>query len=94
MGQSLGSAPTVHLSITQGFKNIAALILISPLASGIKIISPEMSNDDLEKIDVFSNIKKVVDVICPIFILHGQKDDVIPSKHSFDLIKFMKNPYV
>ena len=44
-------------------------------------------------IDVFCNIKKIIDVSCPIFLIHGQKDEVIPIDQSIQMSKFMKNPY-
>lgn len=92
-GHSLGSAPTVHLAITQAFRDIRAIILLSPIASGVRLVSPDIKMQDLEKIDVFCNIKKVIDVCCPIFLIHGHNDQVIPIQQSLEMAKFMKNPY-
>jgi hypothetical protein len=93
LGQSLGSAPAVHLAINRSFQDIRAVMLISPISSGIKLVSPNLDIDDLEKIDVFCNIKKIADVACPIFVVHGQKDEVIPIQQSIDLARHMKNAY-
>lgn len=93
LGHSLGSAPSIHLAINKKFLNVKAIILLSPIASGIKLVNPEIKNKDLEKIDVFCNIKKINEVSCPIFIIHGQKDDVIPVQQSYDMASFMKYPY-
>lgn len=93
LGHSLGSAPSVHLAITHNFRDIKAIILISPIASGVRLVSPDIKIQDLEKIDVFSNIKKIIDVSSPIFLIHGQKDEVIPIQQSLEMAKFMKNPY-
>ncbi len=57
------------------------------------MVSPDTQLADLEKIDVFCNIKKIIDVSCPIFLIHGQKDEVIPIEQSIEMSKFMKNPY-
>jgi surfactin synthase thioesterase subunit len=93
LGQSLGSAPSIHLAHQGQFSEIRAVILISPIASGIKLVSPEIKVEDLEKIDVFSNIKKISDVSCPIFMIHGQKDEIIPIEQSIELAKYIKHPY-
>lgn len=93
LGHSLGSAPTVHLAITKEFSDLKAIILLSPIASGIKLVSPDIDMKDLEKIDVFCNLKKVIDIHCPIFIIHGMKDEVIPFQQSVEMSKFMKNAY-
>jgi hypothetical protein len=93
LGHSLGSAPSVHLAITQAFRDVKAIILLSPIASGVRLVSPDIKINDLEKIDVFCNIKKIIDVCCPIFLIHGQKDEVIPIQQSLELSKYMKNPY-
>jgi hypothetical protein len=93
LGQSLGSAPSIHLAIKDHFQDIKAIILIAPIASGIKLVSPDIKTDELEKIDVFCNIKKITEVSCPIFIVHGMKDEDIPIKQSLELSKFIKHPY-
>lgn len=90
MGFSLGSVPSIH--IASKF-NIKCLILISPLASGIKIInkSLQLSTYELEKIDIFCNIGKISDINSPIFLIHGQADDTIPISHSYEILKKVKN---
>ena len=93
LGQSLGSAPSVLLAITKQYKDIRAVILLSPIASGIKLVSKDIKLNELEKIDVFCNIRKIIDVCCPIFLIHGQKDQVIPIEQSVEMSKFMKNVY-
>ncbi len=93
LGQSLGSAPSVHLAINKNFKDLRAMILISPIASGVKLVSPDMDVKDLEKIDVFCNIRKINDVACPIFLIHGRLDEVIPIEQSIEMAQYMRNAY-
>jgi len=57
------------------------------------LVSPDLQLNDLEKIDVFCNIKKIVDVSCPVFLIHGRKDEVIPIDQSVQMSKFIKNLY-
>jgi hypothetical protein len=89
----LGSAPSIHLAIQKSYNDVKAIILISPIASGVKLVSPGIRVKDLDKIDVFCNINKINDVSCPIFIIHGEKDEVIPISQSKEMVKYMKIPY-
>lgn len=93
LGHSLGSAPSIHLAIQKSFIKVKAVILISPIASGVKLVSPSIKVKDLDNIDVFCNINKINDVSCPIFIIHGEKDEVIPISQSKEMVKYMKIPY-
>jgi hypothetical protein len=93
LGMSLGSAPSVHLAIHKQFRDIRAMILISPIASGVKLVSPEMDVKDLDKIDVFCNIRKINDVTSPIFLVHGKLDEVIPIEQSLEMANYMQNVY-
>lgn len=61
-------------------KKFKAVVLLSPISSGIKIISPSIDIKDLDSIDVFCNNSKIKNIDCPIFLIHGQKDEVIPFK--------------
>lgn len=90
MGYSLGSVPSIHISSN---KNIKCLILIAPLASGIKTIVKNLSlpTSELQKIDIFCNISKIVDISCPIILIHGKSDEVINVNHSYEMFKKIKN---
>lgn len=90
MGFSLGSVPSIHIAAKF---NLKCLILIAPLASGIKIISEniKITTCELEKIDIFCNIGKISDINSPIFLIHGQADQTIPISHSYEILKKVKN---
>jgi predicted alpha/beta hydrolase family esterase len=98
IGHSLGSAPTVHIaskvysSSNSAYNNIIrSLILISPIASGIKFFEEDKKdNIGLEKTDVFCNIKKINEVKVPVFLIHGIRDEIIPVEHSLEMLKYMK----
>ena len=95
MGNSLGSVPSVYIAAGDNYKGIKGVILISPIASGIKLFHPnvEISNNDLEKIDVFCNLSKVREINCPVFLIHGKKDDIIPHNQSIEMLKKIKHVY-
>jgi len=89
-GHSLGSVPTIHLASRKLITNILkGIILISPIGSGIKIVNPSIVLDfeKLSKINCFNNDNKLQDINCQIFLIHGQKDEVIPYKRSEELLK-------
>lgn len=42
--------------------------------------------------DIFRNIDKIGSVHCPLLIIHGKIDNLIPITHSEDLIRASKSP--
>jgi hypothetical protein len=92
MGFSLGSVPSIHIS---SLKNVKCLILIAPLASGLKtIMNLNISTNDLEKIDIFCNLSKIIDITSPIMLIHGKSDEIININHSYEMLKKIKNPSI
>ena len=87
MGNSLGSAPSLHLAIHKKYSKISGVILLSPIGSGIKLVNPNtlLSKEELSKYDCFCNINKVKEVKCPVFIIHGMKDEIIPHNQSVEI---------
>jgi pimeloyl-ACP methyl ester carboxylesterase len=75
-GRSLGTGPTVDFcSRTIG---IAGCILQSPLESGIRCAIGYYSSFTLYPLDIFRSYEKVSSIICPVFIMHGERDTVVP----------------
>jgi len=79
-GQSVGSAPAVHLA---SVRRLGGLVLHSPLASGLRVIDRN-PNDccrpscAIACFDIFRNDRKITAVSCPVLIMHGQCDEVVP----------------
>ena len=75
-GRSIGTAVAIN---TAQHQNISGLILITPLTSGkehastsiLVLISPLAG-------DSFNNINKIGHIQCPLLVIHGTKDRVIP----------------
>ena len=82
MGQSIGSFPSVH--IAEHKQSSGGIILISPIASGKIFTSDKLS--DYNGADLFNNARKIKSVKCPMLIIHGKKDKLIPQKHSIELV--------
>ena len=93
MGHSLGTAPTVHLANNSNFYNVAGLVLISPLASGMSLLLGGEELNKKNQKDVFNNKDKIGRIISPIFLIHGRKDATIPVDHSIELAKHIQNLY-
>lgn len=95
IGNSMGSVPTVHIAVQEEYSDIKGLILISPIGSGMKLVNPKLSMNtvDLEKIDVFCNLSKVSSINCPVFLIHGMQDEVIPQSQSKDMMNKIKCVY-
>eukprot|EP01089_Gocevia_fonbrunei_P022657 TRINITY_DN9239_c0_g1_i1.p1 TRINITY_DN9239_c0_g1~~TRINITY_DN9239_c0_g1_i1.p1 ORF type:complete len:330 (-),score=47.31 TRINITY_DN9239_c0_g1_i1:28-1017(-) len=66
------------------FPPLAGVILQSPIASAIRVVS-----DTLAKlpIDIFVNINKIHKIRSPIFIIHGTEDLVVPYSHGTALFE-------
>jgi len=91
-GNSLGSAPTIKIASNIKYKEIRAVMLLSPIASGIQTARHQFkaSKEDLKEIDFFSNISLISEVSCPIFIVHGVKDKIIPVSQVETMAKSIK----
>eukprot|EP00918_Siedleckia_nematoides_P008379 GHVU01018170.1.p1 GENE.GHVU01018170.1~~GHVU01018170.1.p1 ORF type:complete len:258 (+),score=21.25 GHVU01018170.1:591-1364(+) len=78
-GRSLGSAVCVNLAMTH---KVRGLILQSPLLSihrvGVNLRYTLWG-------DMFCSVDKIDKVTCPVFIVHGTHDDIIPVYHGKEL---------
>lgn len=81
LGRSMGSGPSIHLCAN---RHPANLILVSPYTS-IKNVSKELIGKFMSSLLIkerFSNILKIEEVCCPILLIHGKKDKLVPHSHS------------
>jgi len=90
-GRSLGTAIAIEVS---QFKEISKLILITPLSSGGDVADVNgYGSLRLISGNPFNSIKKINNIRCPILVIHGDKDEVIPynlGKKIFDTFKGTK----
>jgi len=86
-GQSVGSGPVCYLSSK---RKLGGIILHSPLMSGIKVIDPDPDRCCRPScvyhcLDFYPNDKRIKTASCPAFIIHGQRDDIVPYYHGRSL---------
>lgn len=88
-GRSMGSGPATFLA---SHKKIAGLVLFSAYKS-VKEAAKSMVGGFLGSFvkERFRNIDAIESVKCPVLMIHGEKDQVIPCKHSIDLYKKCTN---
>lgn len=84
-GRSVGSGPAVHLAAE---KKVAGLILQSPFVSAFRVLT----RIPLLPFDKFPNYKNIRNVHCPVLIIHGDSDTVIPSWHGKKLFDLANPP--
>ena len=71
-------------------KCCAALILHSPLTSGLRVLT---ENRCLSYFDIFPNIDRAPHVQVPTLIIHGKQDVEVPFQHGVDLYDAIDPPY-
>lgn len=78
-GRSLGSAPTIHLAVKYHVKGAiiqSGILSINRVGFNLRLTLPG---------DMFCNIDKIHKVTCPVFIIHGVKDGIVPLTHGIQL---------
>ena len=84
-GYSVGSGPAVDLAAR---RPVAGLILESPFTTAFRVVT----RIPLFPCDRFRNIDKIGRIGCPLLILHGTSDQVIPFRHGKILFRAAHEP--
>ena len=90
-GESIGSAPAVRLASEE---SVAAVILEAPFTDFFDLAKthypfvPEMLLKDFE----FSNLSRIRELKAPLFILHGQRDEICPFQMAEELFEKAPEP--
>lgn len=80
-GRSVGSGPSIHLATRTA---VRAMVLQSPLLSIFRIA---MHSRFTLPGDMFTNVDKIGKVKCPVYVVHGTKDEIVPFWHGEDLVR-------
>lgn len=92
MGRSLGSGPVVELAHREAVRTagLAGIILISPMYSAASVV--KYGSYVPSFLDIFNNHNKITSInTCPILIIHGDRDEVIPYWHAEKLYDIAYN---
>lgn len=84
-GRSVGGGPSVELACR---KPIAGLVLESTFTSAMAV-NPV---GRLVPGDYFRNRQKLADIKCPVLVMHGQSDWIVPSHHGHKLFAAASQP--
>lgn len=79
-GQSIGTVPSVDLASRL---QVGALVLHSPLMSGMRVAFPDTRRTWC--FDAFPSIEKIPRVQSPTLVIHGTEDEVIDFSHGLSL---------
>ena len=94
-GRSLGSGPACYMAEKaqrDGDDGLAGLVLLSPLCSGIATQLGSAARL-LRGIDLMRNIDRLPQLRCPIVVVHGTADLVVPCSHGRQLHALSHNPH-
>lgn len=86
-GRSLGSGPTCYLA--EKYPKISGIILEAPIASVMRVIADFRFTFPW---DMFPNIDRMAKISCPLLLLQGSRDEVVPMSHSEALLQACSNP--
>lgn len=82
LGRSLGSGPATYLA---SHYKLGGLILMSPYTSIRNVAYTKVGMLSYVLSDQFNNLSRIGKVECPTFIVHGQKDTLIPIEQAHSL---------
>ncbi|WP_041565177.1 alpha/beta hydrolase [Nostoc punctiforme] len=85
LGRSVGGGSAVNLAMR---KPIAGLLIESSFISAFQVIVPFR----ILPFDKFPNLDNIKKVKCPILVIHGKADDVIPFAHGEKLFNAAISP--
>lgn len=84
-GQSVGGGPSTYLAAN---KPVAGLILESSFATAFQVVVPFR----IMPFEKFPNVKRIDKIDCPLLLIHGTDDSVIPFSHSEELLAAAQQP--
>jgi hypothetical protein len=85
LGRSVGSGPATYIASK---RKVAALVLESPFTSAYNV----MAIGKFLPFDKYNNLARIDKINCPLLIVHGTADRVIPFAHSQKLYAAAKEP--
>ncbi len=85
LGRSVGAAVAMHLACRE---KLAGLILEGPFVTAFRVVT----RVPLVPFDKFRNIDKIKKVRCPVLVIHGRDDWIVPFSHGEKLFETANEP--
>jgi fermentation-respiration switch protein FrsA (DUF1100 family) len=90
LGRSIGTTVAIHIAQD---KKLAGLVLVTPLTSGKALgLASGMGPFSVVAGSAFNNIGKVDNIKCPVLVLHGTADRVIPYEMGVKIHQLLSGP--
>ena len=86
-GRSIGSGPSCFLAEKHP---VGGLIIQSGLMSIFRVVLNLRWTLPLDK---FPNIDRIPNIDCPVFIIHGTRDEIVPFYHAQEMYKATRHKY-
>ena len=84
-GRSVGSGPAVHLAAT---RPVGGLVIESGFTSAFVVVT----RVPIFPFDKFTNLRRIAKVRCPVLVIHGAADEIIPPSHGRALFAAAPDP--
>ncbi|MCL2926368.1 MAG: alpha/beta hydrolase, partial [Trichodesmium sp. MAG_R04] len=84
-GRSVGGGPSVDLASRQP---VAGLVIESSFTTAFRVVT----RIPIYPFDKFPNIDNIKNVNCPVLVIHGNADQVIPFSHGQQLFAMVDEP--
>jgi len=81
-GQSLGSGPSIYLAKKYP---VLGVVIHSGLMSAVRVINPHVTRTPWY--DIFPNVDNIKHAKSPVWVIHGEADEIIPVYHGIRLYK-------
>jgi len=96
LGRSIGTGPAAWLARTMSVQDgpPAALVLHSPFTSIRAIARRYVGVASALLPERWNTAANIVDVDCPVLLIHGDMDNIIPHSHSLELVDIVKKTNV
>jgi len=89
-GRSIGTGPTIDLAMRT--PSVRGVVLQSPMESCGRAALGSTAASLAYRMDLFRNYEKIDKVECPVLIIHGTEDEVVPLEHGESLYEACQNP--
>ncbi|HSN67760.1 MAG TPA: alpha/beta hydrolase [Thermoanaerobaculia bacterium] len=84
-GRSVGAGPAIHLAVSAP---VGGLVVESGFTSAFVVIT----RVPILPFDKFTNLRKIRKVRCPVLVIHGAADEIIPPSHARALFAAAPEP--